>query len=151
MICDMEKSIRRPRGRPLGARYWALDALIINGAEALFRTGFASTPTVAIREFVFRLWAGDHLAIMAISLAFGTGYRNALLIDLASFRPRTVGNSKEAVVRRVLGRMEATTHRQRGRVIAIGGPLYGASRGLLGYGITRALDSRRGRRRRVAD
>jgi hypothetical protein len=147
----MEKPIRRPRGRPPVARYWALDALIINGSENLFRTGCVRTPTEAIREFVSRLWAGDHQAVLAIVPAFGTDYRDTVLTDLASFRPQLAGCSKEAVVRRVLGRMEPTTYRHRGKLIAIGGPLFGAGRGLLGYGIAKALDHRRGRRRRVVD
>jgi hypothetical protein len=151
MLCNMEKPVRRSRGRPPVGKYWALDALIIGGSGDLFRTGRFRTPTEAIREFVSRLWAGDHQAVLAIVPAFGTDYRDAVLTDLANFRRQVVGCSKEAVVRRVLGRMEPTTYRHRGKLIAIGGPLFGAGRGLLGYGMAKALDHRRGRRRRVVE
>jgi hypothetical protein len=140
-----EKPLRLSRGRPRIDKFWAVDALILNGAQELFRTAHCRTPSGAIREFVSRLWASDHQAVLGIVPAFGPDYRDAV----ASFRPQAVGNSKEAVVRRVLRRMEPTTYRHRGKLIAIGGPLFG--RGLLGYGVARALDHRRGRRRRVVD
>jgi len=146
-----EKPFRLSRGRPRIDKFCAVDALILNGAEELFRIGHCRTPTEAIREFVSRLWAGDHPAILAIVPAFGPDYRAAVLTDLASFRPRAVGNSEAAVVRRALRRMEPTTYRHRGKLIATGGPLFGVGRGLLAYSIARAVDNRRGRRRRVVD
>jgi hypothetical protein len=139
---NMTRPTGRPKGRPRGDNFLAIDAMIINGAGELFRVGHCRTPSGAIREFVSRLWGSDPQAVLEIAPAFGPNYRNAI----ASFRPQAVGQSKEAVIRRVLRRMEPTVYRHRG-TLSVGGPLFG--RGLFGYAVARALDSRRGRRRVV--
>jgi hypothetical protein len=70
--------LRPSRGRPRIDKFWAVDAMILNGAGELFRTGHCRTPTGAIREFISRLWAGDHQAVLEIAPAFGPDYRDAV-------------------------------------------------------------------------
>jgi hypothetical protein len=101
--------LRPSRGRPRIDKFWAVDAMIHNGAGELFRTGRCRTPTGAIREFISRLWAGDHQAVLEIAPAFWPDYRDAV----ARFRPQAMGNSVEAIVRRVLRRLEPTHYRYR--------------------------------------
>jgi Arc/MetJ-type ribon-helix-helix transcriptional regulator len=138
---DMEEPIRRSRGRPRIDKFWAVDALITNGAEELLRTGRYRSPSAAVREFIRQLWSGDRCAVLAILAAANAHDRDAVLDDLHRFRPQAIGQSQEAVLRRVLRRMEPTVTRYRGGIV-VGRPQFG---GVLG----RALDRRRGPRRAV--
>jgi hypothetical protein len=161
MLCDMERPIRRSRGRPGIDKFWAVDAMIINGAEELMRNGRGRypTPSGAIREFVRRLWSGDVCAILAIlpaanahflddmlkeerRVVVDVGCNRVVVDDLDQFRPQAIGASAEAVFRRVLRRLEPTVVRYCGGRITTG-PLFV---GVLAKG----LDRRRGRRPRRA-
>jgi hypothetical protein len=160
----MEKPIRRPRGRPRIDKFWAVDALIIKGAEELMRTGRGRypTPSGAIREFVRRLWSGDVCAILAILPAANAhflddmlpkkeerrvvfvdvGGRRIVVDDLDQFRPQAIGASAEAVFRRVLRGLEPTVVRYRGGRITTGPRFDGV--------LAKGLDRRRGPRPRRA-
>ena len=140
-ICDMEEPIRLSRGRPGIDKYWAVDAVIVRGAEELFG-GRCASPYGAILEFVSRVWSGDRVAVLMVLAAFEPDRRDAILDGLDPFDPSVIGASKEAVVHRVLRRIKPTVHRCRGKKIGVGKPLFDSF-------LAEVLDKWKGRRRSV--